>query len=403
MQSTRLPLSGIRVLEFSHAVMGPTSGLILADLGAEVIKVEGYPDGDSTRRLSGFGSGFFTFFNRNKQSIALDLNTQQGKDVIYHMLPRIDVIIENYAPGSMESFGLGYKTLQPINPRLIYCGLKGFLTGPYENRMALDEVVQMMTGLAYMTGGKKSPTRAGASIIDILSGSFGVISVLAALHEREVTGKGQKVQVGLFETGAFLMGQHMTYAALHGTPIPSMSERVSSWGIYDLFTILNGELFFVGVTSNSQWERFCRVFDRPDLYADPRLRNNEDRVCSRAWMIPQIQETLAHLSKSELIKKCDLAQLPFAPVGTPEDLFSDPQMVEGHNLLRVSLPNGETCNLPTLPIEMRGQKASLRHQPPLFGEDTKSVLDEFGLELKLGKDSPTKDCQQNESLFGKEE
>ncbi|MGE0417182.1 MAG: CaiB/BaiF CoA transferase family protein, partial [Acetobacteraceae bacterium] len=192
------PLAGLKVLEFSHTVMGPTAGLLFAEMGADVIKVEPAPDGDRTRRLGGFGAGFFAGFNRNKRSLAIDLKSKEGQAVMHRLVPHADIVLENFGPGTMERLNCGYEHLAPLNDRLIYLALKGYLAGPYEHRPALDEVVQFQSGLAWMTGPPGRPLRAGASVIDIMGAMFGVIAVQAALRERVVTGKGQRVASSLF-------------------------------------------------------------------------------------------------------------------------------------------------------------------------------------------------------------
>ena len=277
------PLAGVRVLEFAHAVLGPACGLVLADLGADVIKIE-KPDGDDTRRLKGFGLGYFPFFNRNKRSLAVDLKAEAGRALVQRLARTADVVIENFAPGTMERLGYGSEALRALNPRLIYCALKGFLPGPYAQRHALDEVVQMMSGLAYMTGPVGQPLRAGASVVDVMGGMCAALGVLVALRERDQTGQGQLVQSGLFETAAFLMGHHMAYAAVSGQPVPPMPARVSAWSVYRPFRSRDGELVFVGLTSDRHWRRFCEVFERPDLRDDPRLATNNDRIAARDWL-----------------------------------------------------------------------------------------------------------------------
>jgi crotonobetainyl-CoA:carnitine CoA-transferase CaiB-like acyl-CoA transferase len=369
-------LSGIRVLEFSHAVMGPACGLILADLGAEVIKVEPADGGDPTRNLTGFGSGFFTFYNRNKKSIAIDLKSESGIAAIYQLIEKSDVVIENFAPGTMDRLGLGYEQLCKVNPRLVYCGLKGFLDGPYENRMALDEVIQMMTGLAYMTGPVGKPMRAGASVLDILTGTFGVIAIQAALREREKTGKGGLIKAGLFETGAFLMGQHLAYAAIQGGPIPTMSERVSAWSIYDMFTAEDGEQVFIGITSDRQWERFCQSFKRADLLSDARLNTNNARVAARPWLIKDLREMLSSMQSQEVMCLCERARIPYAKVNSPDALFNDAHLSEGGHFIAVELPDGRISDLPGLPISSQEKSATGLYRPPKFGQHNDLILDE---------------------------
>ncbi|MGD0624091.1 MAG: CaiB/BaiF CoA-transferase family protein [Thermodesulfobacteriota bacterium] len=374
-----LPLSGIRVLELSHAVMGPTCGLILADMGAEVIKIERAPEGDETRRLKGFGAGFFPFLNRNKKSIAIDLKSERGRGVLEKLIVSADVFLENFAPGTIERLGFGYDNISQLNPRLIYCALKGFMPGPYEKRPALDEVVQMMAGLAYMTGPLGQPLRAGASVVDILGGTYGAVAIMTALYEREKTGKGQPVIATLFESTAFLMGQHMAVSAITGKPSPPMPNRVSAWAIYDRFQTKEGEMVFVGVTSDRHWKRFCETFGLTALGEDQRLTTNNDRVSQRQWLIPELQKVLKTLTKQELFKLCETAEIPFSPVAKPEDLFEDSQLNEGGGLLETTLPGGIKTKLPRIPIRIGSYDFAWRNDPPEVGEDCQEILESIGL------------------------
>lgn len=373
-----LPLHGLRVLEFTHAVLGPACGLTLADLGAEVIKIEKTPDGDDTRRLKGFGQGYYPFFNRNKKSLALDIKSEAGREIVYQLVKTADIVIENFAPGTMERLGYGYLPLSALHPPLVYCSLKGFLPGPYEQRLALDEVVQMMSGLAYMTGPPGQPLRAGASIIDIMGGVYGALGILVALRDREQTGKGQLVQGALFETAAFVMGHHMAYAALAGRPVPPMPARVSAWAIYRAFQTREGDFVFVGVTSDKQWQKFCQVFERPEWLTDERLTSNNDRIAQRDWLLPALEALFADLAKAEAIRKCDQAGIPFSPIARPEDLFDDPQLNSNGTLLETTLPGGVTTKLPRLPVLVGEQKWALRADPPRAGEHTHELLRELG-------------------------
>ena len=192
----------------------------------------------------------------------------------------------------MQRLGLGYEALSRLNPRLIYVSHKGFLPGPYEHRTALDEVVQMMGGLAYMTGRPGDPLRAGSSVNDIMGGMFGAIGVLAALQQRQQTGRGQQVQASLFENNIFLVAQHMMQFAVTGKPAAPMPERISPWGIYDVFSVAGGEQIFLAVVGDTQWATFCQAFDFADLQADPRLLTNNLRVLERAWLIPELRRRL---------------------------------------------------------------------------------------------------------------
>ena len=311
--SDQLPLHDITVLEFSHAIMGPSAGMILGDLGADVIKIEPVPDGDRTRRLKSAGVGFFPFYGRNKRSLAIDTSAPECRPILEALVRRSDVMIENFAVGSMERQGLGFEDARRLNPRIIYCALKGFLSGPYENRRALDEIAQMMSGLAYMTGPPGRPLRAGTSVIDVLGGMSAVIGTLAALREREVTGQGQLVKAGLFEAATFIMGHHMVQAMITGEPPETMASAHRAWGIYDIFEASDGGSIFIGVVTETQWKRFCDVFGRADLLADPRLASNGERVDQRDWLIPSLKGFFGQFTGAELLAKSEEAELAFGP------------------------------------------------------------------------------------------
>jgi crotonobetainyl-CoA:carnitine CoA-transferase CaiB-like acyl-CoA transferase len=373
-----LPLSGIRVLEFCHTIMGPTAGLILADLGADVIKIEP-AEGDATRRLPGFAAGFFPAFNRNKRSLALDLKTDTGRALLHRLAAIADVVLENYAPGTMDRLGCGYGDLAERNPRLIFCALKGFLSGPYEHRPALDEVVQFMSGMAYMTGPPGQPLRAGSSVVDIMGGMFAVIAIQAALREREHTGLGQMVKTALFEATSFLMMQHMAAQAVTGRAPPPMPAREGAWGIYEPFATADGEQIFVGITSDRHWLRFCEHFARPDLLANPAYKTNEDRVRARPQLLPIVAAIVMQHKLAALTEIFDRIAIPFSPVAKPGDLFDDPQLNAFGRMLDVDLANGESAKIPRLPMEIGNHDLALRRQPPAIGEHSAEILKELGL------------------------
>ena len=368
MTETRtLPLDGIRVLEFGHTILGPCCGMILADLGAEVIKIEP-PEGERTRRLRGFGTGYFAFYNRNKKSVTLDYKTPDGLAAARELIAGADVLIENMAPGALARVSLGPDDAKRINPRLIYCSLKGFLDGPYADRFALDEVVQMMSGLAYMTGPLGMPLRSGTSISDITGGLFGALGILAALRDRDRGKGGATVESALFETASFLMGQFMAYAALTGKPVPPMPARVSAWAVYELFQTLDGQRVFVGITSDNQWRSFCEEFDLPDLLNDVSLATNEMRVDERARLIPELVALFKTFPTDEIARRCLKANLPFALIAHPEDLFDDPHLNANGSLAATVLPGGREAKLPKLPIRIDGEAFDLRSNPPAAGE-----------------------------------
>ena len=381
LKETPLPYAGIRVVEFTHMVMGPACGLLLGDLGAEVIKVEPI-DGDATRRLLGSGAGFFPAFNRNKKSIALDLKTPEGVQAALRLVATADIVSENFKPGTMKKLGLDYESLKKLNPRLIYVSHKGFLPGPYEQRTALDEVVQMMGGLAYMTGRAGDPLRAGTSVNDIMGGMFGAIGAMAALRQRELTGGGCEVQSALFENNVFLVGQHMMQFAATGQAAAPMPSRISAWAVYDVFTVLGGEQVFLAVVSDKQWALFCKVFGLWDMLADPRLKTNNDRVLARDWMMPMLRTQLAGRSAAELSVLFEANALPFAPIARPEELFGDPHLNATGGLAAVRMNDGTMSKVPLMPFTLGGRRPGIRLQPPLLGEHSEALLREAGYSVE---------------------
>jgi crotonobetainyl-CoA:carnitine CoA-transferase CaiB-like acyl-CoA transferase len=388
-QIPTLPLASIRVIEFTHMVMGATCGMVLADLGAEVIKIEPM-QGEHTRHLLGAGAGFFPMFNRNKKSIAIDLKTAQGKALALKLLGTADVVAENFKPGTMKKLGLAYEDLRTLNPRLIYVSHKGFLPGPYEQRTALDEVVQMMGGLAYMTGRPGDPLRAGSSVNDIMGGMFGAIGALAALmqrdHKEHGTGEGQEVQAALFENNVFLVGQHMLQYAVTGVAAQPMPNRISPWGIYDVFTVKDGEQIFLAAVSDAQFALFCEALGLVDLKADARLSNNNDRVRAREWLLPLLRARLADHEMGEISASFEARGLPFAPIARPQDLLDDPHLKASGGLAPITLPDGErageTIDTVLFPMTLDGRRPGVRLSPPKLGEHTQDLLAAMGYTAK---------------------
>ena len=354
---------------------------MLADMGAEVIKVEPI-EGDRTRRLLGAGSGFFPMFNRNKKSVGIDLHTPAGVAVARRLCASSDVVAENFKPGTMAKYGLDYASLSATNPRLIYVSHKGFLPGPYEHRTALDEVVQMMGGLAYMTGRPGDPLRAGSSVNDIMGGMFGAIGALGALIQRGITGKGMEVQSALFENNVFLVGQHMLQYAMTGQAAAPMPDRISAWAVYDVFSVKDGEQIFLAAVSDVQWATFCDVLGFADLKADPRYTSNNARVTQRLSLMPVLRERLAARSAADLATLFEKAGLPFAPIRKPEELYDDEHLQTTGGLADIKLPDGEragtTVQTTLLPFTMEGQRLKVRLDPPVLGEHTQEVLSGLG-------------------------
>ena len=375
------PLEGVRVVEFTHMVMGPTCGMVLADLGAESIKVEPI-EGEATRRLLGSGAGFFPMFNRNKRSIGVDFRQPDGADVARKLAATADIVVENFKPGALKKYGLDYASLSARNDRLIYVSCKGFLPGPYEHRTALDEVVQMMGGLAYMTGRPGDPLRAGSSVNDIMGGMFGAIGALGALIQRGITGKGMEVQSALFENNVFLVGQHMLQYAVTGKHARPMPARDSPWAIYDVFTVKDGEQIFLAAVSDAQWQTFCDILGFDDLKSLPEYATNNDRVRARPQLLSTLRERLALRSANELAELFERAGLPFAPIRRPEDLFDDPHLNATGGLADVVVPDGakagQAVKTTLFPIALAGERLGVRQDPPRFGADTDALLTELG-------------------------
>ncbi len=378
MSGSTYPLKGIKVVEFSHMVLGPSCGLILADLGADVVKVEPAPKGDKTRYLPGSGSGFFGAFNRNKRSVAVNLKSPKGHKFAINLIRQSDVLIENFGKGVMDRLELGYKSTQEINTKLIYCSLKGFLSGPYENRAALDEVVQMMGGLAYMTGPKGRPLRAGASVNDLVGALFGVVAIQAALFERQHTGKGTFVRSGLFESNMFLVSNHMVQYFQTGMAAEPMPDRKASWAIYDIFQTADEEQIFVGVVSDKQWGEFCKAFDLEDLLNNKALSTNTQRVAQRNEFMPRLHKMLKTHNLSQIVEILESFGLPFAPIMRPDQLLDDPHVNHPGATVEVTLSNGVRAKVPTLPIEYNGARPSLYQDLPKIGEHNEAIAQQLG-------------------------
>ena len=379
--SPSLPLAGIRVVEFTHMVMGPTCGMVLADLGAEVIKVEPV-EGDRTRHLLGAGAGFFPMFNRNKKSIALDLRQPQGLEAAIRLASTADVVAQNFKPGVMTKYGLDYAALSKLNERLIYVNHTGFLPGPYEHRTALDEVVQMMGGLAYMTGRPGDPLRAGTSVNDIMGGMFGAIGAMAALMQRAQTGKGQEIDSALFENNVFLVGQHMMQYAVTGEAAEPMPNRISAWSVYDVFTVQDGEQIFLAAVSDAQWRTMCQAFGWADLLANPLYTTNNERVRERPALLADLRARLARMDVAQVAKIFEDNGLPYAPISKPEQLLDDPHLQATGGLAEVTLTDGEragqTAQTTLLPLRMAGERLAVRQNPPRLGEHTAELLASLG-------------------------
>lgn len=378
--ASNLLLSDIRVLELGHIVAGPSAGLIMAEMGADVIKIENPERGDQSRATP--DQAAFLTFNRNKRSMALDLKHPKGKEIFSRLLKSADVVVDNFAHGALERLGFSYEEMSKICPRIIHCSIKGFLSGLYEDRPSLDEPAQMMGGLAYMTGPRGQPLRAGASITDIGAAMFGVIGVLAAIHERHHTGRGQSIRSGLFETVVYFVAQHVAKAAITGQVPPPAPERSigkgMGWAIYKIFTTKDQRQLFVGITSDAHWERFCKEFQVHDLWEDLSLRTNQGRLKQQALVNDRVEQIVAAFALDSMVERFEKSKIPYACVNTPMDLFQDPHLRGRGHFIEVMGPNGATIELPRLPMDFSSGQSPLRMNPPKLGEHTVQIMQEMG-------------------------
>src|SRR4030088_612753 len=376
MTGTGLPLQGVRVVEMTHMVMGPTCGMVLAQLGADVIKVEP-PAGDKTRSLGGMGTSFFPLFNRGKRSVVLDFAKADDRETMDRLLASADVFLENFRDGQLEKQGLGADELRRKYPHLIVAGHKGFLSGPYEHRPALDEVVQMMSGLAAMTGTSARPQRVGSSANDIMGGMFGVISILAALYQKRSGAPGADIRIGLFENCLFLVAQHMVEYEMTGNRPRSMPEREHAWPIYDIFETAGGERIFIGVVTEGHWQSFCREFGMLEFLEDPTLRTTTDRIMARSKIIPRVADVIGRCDIATLSATLDRLNICFSPINRPEDLFDDPHVLREGGLVNNINANGMAFRVPALPIEWNGMSIGEGLKVPPPGADTPAVRAEL--------------------------
>src|SRR4030088_1161834 len=376
MSSESLPLSGVRVIEMTHMVMGPTCGMVLAQLGADVIKVEP-PAGDKTRSLGGMGTSFFPLFNRGKRSVVLDFAKADDRETMDRLLASADVFLENFRDGQLDKQGLGADELRGRHPHLIVAGHKGFLSGPYAHAPALAEVVQMMSGLAAMTGTRDKPQRVGSSANDIMGGMFGAIAILAALYQKRGGAKGADIRIGLFENCLFLVAQHMVEYEMTGNRPRSMPEREHAWPIYDIFETAGGERIFIGVVTEGHWQSFCREFGMTEFLDDPALRTTTDRIMARARIIPRAAEVIRQWNARDLSVKLDGLNICFSPINRPEDLFSDPHVLRPGGLVNNINADGHAFRVPALPVEWNGANLGEGLAVPVLGADTEAVRAEL--------------------------
>lgn len=378
---SKLPLAGMKVLELGHIVAGPAAGQMLADMGADVIKVESVDGGDQVRQMPGSMTAMFHFLNRNKRSVALDLKGE-GAAIFLQMAKHADVVIDNFSYGAIERMGLGYEVVSNTNPGLVWLSIKGFLPGPSEAQPMLDELAQMAGGLAFMTGTAQKPTRAGASIIDLGAAAYGIIAVLAALRQRDTTGQGQRIVAGLYETSVYYVAQWMAtsqYSDEPSVPLATMQQGPRmGFSVYQLFDTADAQRVFVGIMSDAHWVRFCKAFGPDAQLDDERFVRSAGRLSNRADLNAIIGGVIVRHTRDDAISKLKSANVPFAPVRRPDQLGDEEHLTASGQLVDTPFPNGRTGHLPKMPFRASGFDMRLRHAAPALGADTAKVLAELG-------------------------
>lgn len=375
------PLGGIRVLELGHIVAGPSASMLLGDLGADVIKIENPNSGDAARNMPNDGAAFYAF-NHNKRSIGIDLKSQAGLSVFERLVRESDVVIENYSPGAVDNLGIGYEWASKVNPGIIYCSIKGFLPGPKEDLPMLDELAQMAAGLAYMTGPAGQPLRAGASIVDIGAATYGVVGVLAALFQRQTTGFGRHVHVGLFETAAFWVGQHISQFQLNGKvpdpmPVSRMGPRMG-WAVYRLFETKDERQIFIAATSNRHWKNLCSALSMHEFASDVDLDNNRKRVQHQERINRRIAEIVGNWSFEALTEELERWHVPCAPLNRPSDLLEDPHLIGRKQLVTMPVSGVQEFKTMAAPVQMGFPIPEVYGSPPGLGEQSRTILLDLG-------------------------
>jgi crotonobetainyl-CoA:carnitine CoA-transferase CaiB-like acyl-CoA transferase len=375
-------LAGVKVLDLSRVLAGPYCAMLLADMGAEVLKIEEPEGGDEARTWPPFAAGEasgYLSMNRNKRDMTLNLKTPEGRDILKQLVATADVLIENFRTGAMEAFGLGYEALREINPRLIYCAISVFgRSGPYKDKVGYEALMQAFSGVMSITGEPEGPPlRCGVSFLDLSTGLMAAYGVMSALFHRERTGKGQQLEVSLFETALSLMSYHAVGYLLEGHVPQRQGSGHPMIVPYQVFRTQDGEIFIVG-SNQRLWTRLCHALRREDLLQDPRFSSNAERVNHRHVLVPILQDEIRQYPTATLHEMLDRAGVPCAPVNTLDKVLADPQTLARQMVVGVPHPLIPHLKLLGIPIKLDDTPGDIRLPPPLKGQHTEAVLSDLG-------------------------
>lgn len=375
------PISDITVVELGHIVAGPFCGMILADLGADVIKVERPATGDMLRDSSELGNSTFDYLNRNKSSVTIDLKSEEGSAVFKRLIDEADVVVENFGPQATDRLGIGYDDLSKDREGLIYCSIKGFTPGPYEEYPALDPIAESLSGLMSVTGREDMPpVRSGTSIADMAAAMYAVIAILGALRHREQTGEGAHLYSGLFESTVSLMGYWLAYTETYGKVPKPLGASHMNWSPYEVFRGIDGTWVFIGPAGQAQWERMCHSLSLDDLLEDPRFETLADRRQHNEELIDILRDRLSGYSSTEIVERLREVDVPVAPVNDIDDVLQDPHLDEIGMLQKIATTegDGDEIRVPRYPIFSDGHEHAPLRSPPALGEQTEAILSELG-------------------------
>jgi crotonobetainyl-CoA:carnitine CoA-transferase CaiB-like acyl-CoA transferase len=388
MSGVRGPLTGLKVIELAHVMAGPVCGLMLADMGADVIKVERVPDGDDCRKFrppeSGGESVAFMTMNRNKRGIAVNLKLAEGQELLRRMLRSADVVIENYRSGTMERLGLGYETLRRDNPGLILCEISGFgRSGPYAERGGFDLIAQGMSGLMSITGEglDRPPVKVGAPVTDITAGILGAMGVAAAYARRLQTGEGQRVDTSLFEAGIVHTYWQSAIALATGVAPGPMGSAHPLNAPYQAFRTADGWLN-LGAANQANWLRMLEVLEEPELATDERFAENASRLKNRLILAGELEKIFARRTTADWLARLEAAGVPAGPVLNVSEMHEDPQTIAREMVVEVDHPTAGPVRSIGLPVKFSATPGVLDRPAPLLGQHSREVLREVGLTAK---------------------